>query len=61
MNLEFCASGVPLIGVLIANGKAQAVTDTSWANWPAIDAGTILAGLASTGLHQAFKQLVGED
>ena len=28
MNLEFCASGVPLIGVLIANGKAQAVTDT---------------------------------
>ena len=36
-----------------------------WASWPAIDAGTILAGmvsgLASTGLHQAFKQLVGED
>ena len=28
MNLEFCASGVPLIEVLIANGKAQAVTDT---------------------------------
>ena len=28
MNLEFYASGVPLIGVLIANGKAQAVTDT---------------------------------
>ena len=28
MNLEFRASGVPLIGVLIANGKAQAVTDT---------------------------------
>ena len=28
MNLEFCASGVTLIGVLIANGKAQAVTDT---------------------------------
>ena len=28
MNLEFRADGVPLIGVLIANGKAQAVTDT---------------------------------
>ena len=28
MNLEFRASGVPLIGVLIANGKAQAVTGT---------------------------------
>ena len=65
INLEFCASGVPLIGVLIANGKAQAVTDTSWASWPAIDAGAILAGmvsgLASTGLHQAFKQLVGDN
>ena len=38
---------------------------TSWASWPAIDAGTILAGmvsgLASTGLHQAFKQLVGDN
>ena len=47
MNLEFCASGVTLIGVLIANGKAQAVTDTklgqlalpsmpapSWPAWP---------------------------
>mgnify|MGYP002553827501 CR=1 FL=1 len=65
MNLEFRADGAHLIGVLIANGKAQAVTDTSWANWPAIDAGTILAGmvsgLASTGLHQAFKQLVGDN
>ena len=28
MNLEFRADGVTLIGVLIANGKAQAVTDT---------------------------------
>ena len=55
INPEFRADGVPLIGVLIANGKAQAVTDTSWANWPSLDAGTILA---STGLHQAFKQLV---
>ena len=57
--------GVTLIGVLIANGKAQAVTDTSWANWPSRDAGAILAGmvsgLASTGLHQAFKQLVGDN
>ena len=61
MNLEFRAGGVPLIGVLIANGKTQAVTDTSWANWPSLDAGTILAGLASTGLHQAFKQLVGDN
>ena len=65
INLEFRADGVTLIGVLIANGKAQAVTDTSWANWPSRDAGTILAGmvsgLASTGLHQAFKQLVGDN
>ena len=65
MNLEFRADGVTLIGVLIANGKAQAVTDTSWASWPAIDAGTILAGmvsgLVSTGLHQAFKQLMGDN
>ena len=65
INLEFRADGVPLIGVLIANGKAQAVTDTSWANWPSRDAGAILAGmvsgLASTGLHQAFKQLVGDN
>ena len=38
MNLEFRADGVTLIGVLIANGKAQAVTDTSWANWPSRDA-----------------------
>ena len=34
-----------------------------WASWPATDAGTILAGmvsgLASTGLHQVFKQLLG--
>lgn len=28
MNLEFRADGVTLIGVLIANGKTQAVTDT---------------------------------
>ena len=28
IDLEFRASGVPLIGVLIANGKTQAVTDT---------------------------------
>ena len=28
MNPEFRADGVTLIGVLIANGKAQAVTDT---------------------------------
>ena len=28
MKLEFRADGVTLIGVLIANGKAQAVTDT---------------------------------
>ena len=28
MNLEFRADGATLIGVLIANGKAQAVTDT---------------------------------
>ena len=32
---------------------------------PSFDAGTILAGmvsgLASTGLHQAFKQLVGDN
>ena len=65
MNLEFRADGVTLIGVLIANGKAQAVTDTGWANWPSLDAGAILAGMVSglafTGLHQAFKQLVGED
>ena len=65
MNLEFRASGVPLIGVLITNGKAQAVTDTNWANWPSLDAGTILAGMVSglafTGLHQAFKPLVGDD
>ena len=53
MNLEFCASGVPLIGVLIANGKTQAVTG-------AILAGMV-SGLASTGLHQAFKQLVGDN
>ena len=44
INLEFRASGVTLIGVLIANGKAQAVS-----------------GLASTGLHQVFKQLVGDN
>ena len=53
INLEFCASGVPLIGVPIANGKAQAVTG-------AILAGMV-SGLASTGLHQAFKQLVGDN
>ena len=46
INLEFRADGVPLIGVLIANGKAQAVTG---------------AILASTGLHQEFKQLVGDN
>ena len=44
---------------------ALGVALACWASWPAIDAGTILAGmvsgLASTGLHQAFKQLVGED
>ena len=28
MNLEFRADGAHIIGVLIANGKAQAVTDT---------------------------------
>ena len=66
MNLEFRADGAPLIGVFIANGKAQAATPTpSWANWPSLDAGAILAGvvsgLASTGLHQAFKQLVGDN
>ena len=37
----------------------------NWANWPSLDAGTILAGmvsgLASTGLHQAFKLLVGDN
>ena len=42
---------------------ALGVALACWASWPAIDAGTILAGmvsgLASTGLHQAFKQLVG--
>ncbi len=41
---------------------ALGVALACWASWPAIDAGTILAGmvsgLASTGLHQAFKQLV---
>ena len=62
MNLEFRADGVTLIGVLIANGKAQVVTDTKLGqlalprcrHHP-------LAGLASTGLHQAFKQLVGDN
>ena len=44
---------------------ALGVALACWASWPAIDAGTILAGmvsgLASTGLHQAFKQLVGDN
>ena len=53
MNLEFRADGVTLIGVLIANGKTQAVTG-------AILAGMV-SGLASNGLHQAFKQLVGDN
>ena len=53
INLEFCASGVTLIGVLIANGKTQAVTGTILAG--------MVSGLASTGLHQAFKQLVGDN
>lgn len=34
-----------------------------WMHWPAVDAGVILSGLASglasTGLHQVFKQLLG--
>ena len=53
MNLEFRADGVTLIGVLIANGKAQAVTGAILAD--------MVSGLASTGLHQAFKQLVGDN
>ena len=65
INLEFRASGVTLIGVLIANGKAQAVTDTKLGQLAPLDVGTILAGmvsgLASTGLHQVFKPLVGDN
>ena len=53
INLEFRADGVTLIGVLIANGKAQVVTGAILAD--------MVSGLASTGLHQVFKQLVGDN
>ena len=72
MNLEFRADGVTLIGVLIANGKAQAVTDTKLGqlarhrrrhhpDHAGQDGAGMVSGLASTGLHQAFKQLVGDN